>query len=290
MPVTRRFLIAPSLTRLIRKECGSERVREGYFAPQSERQSHIRIEKAQSYLVLTSSEADADAAEDRTDLPRLHAEALLEVCPGTLTFERSALRLHGQEALVDRFVTPGPLDLVLVQFATQVQAAGFLPPVWFGPEVTQDDSYTNQAMALSGLPRVSETPLSNAALDAVLDIVEGHPGEAPSDQTERKREGARQEESTFDMLRRLAVAPANSSPKAAGADVIPMEETTAAVTGSKPRRPVLQTPPDRDQDGDERLAGVIEGLSEALSQSPAGTEGRPDADLRGRPAWRWSAH
>ena len=35
----------------------------------------------------------------------------------------------------------------------------------------------------------------------------------------------------------------------------------------KPRRPVLPLAPRRDDGGDERLAGVIQGLSEALSQT-----------------------
>ena len=90
MAVARRFLIASSLTRLIRKERGSERVTEGHFAPQSERQSHVRIEKGQAYLVLTSLDGDVPTAEDWTDVPRSHAEALLEVCPGTVVYERYA--------------------------------------------------------------------------------------------------------------------------------------------------------------------------------------------------------
>src|SRR5687768_12689865 len=99
MPVVRRFLIASSLTRLIRKERGSERVSEGHFAPQSERHSHVRIEKGQCHLVLTALDADANAGEDWTEVPRSHAEALLEVCPGTVVFERSRLRLRNQDAL-----------------------------------------------------------------------------------------------------------------------------------------------------------------------------------------------
>jgi CYTH domain-containing protein len=289
MPITRRFLIAPSLTRLIRKECGSERVIEGYFAPQSERHSCVRIDKAQASLILTSPGMEADVAEDRTVLPRVHAEALLEVCPGTVTFERSALRLHSEEALVDRFVTPGPLDLVSVEFTNQVQATAFLPPAWFGGEVTQDDGYSNHVLALSGLPGSSEPPLSNAALDAVLDALELRPGHASQAETEQKQ-GVSEAESTFDMLRRLAVVPpVTPAPKTLEGDAKPAQEAADRGAESRPRRPVLLTAAERDSD-EERLAGVIEGLSDALSQSPAETENRPDTDLRGRPAWRWSAH
>jgi CYTH domain-containing protein len=289
MPITRRFLIAPPLTRLIRKECGSERMIEGYFAAQAERQSFVRIENAQSSLILTSPGMETAVAEDRTVLPRLHAEALVEACPGTVTFERSAVRLHDQDALVDRFVTPGPLDVVSVEFANQVQAAAFLPPTWFGGEVTQDDGYSNHVLALSGLPSPSEPPLSNAALDAVLDALELRPGQASPAATE-PTQGVSEAESTFDMLRRLAVVPpVNPTQKTLEGDADPTQEAAERGPERKPRRPVLLTPPEPEAD-EERLAGVIEGLSEALSQSPAETEDRPDNDLRGRPAWRWSAH
>jgi CYTH domain-containing protein len=290
MPITRRFLIAPSLTRLIRKERGSERIMEGYFAPQAERQSCVRIDTAQSCLILASPGMEADVAEDRTVVPRPHAEALLEACPGTVTFERSALRVHDQDALVDRFVTPGPLDLVSVEFTNQVQAAAFVPPAWFGGEVTQDEGYRNYALALSGLPSASEAPLSNAALDAVLDALEIRPGQPVPAATEQN-EGVSEAESTFDMLRRLAVVPpANAAPKTLEGEANSTQEMADKGAEKKPRRPKLLTPPDHDNGAEERLAGVIEGLSEALSQSPAETENRPDTDLRGRPAWRWSAH
>jgi CYTH domain-containing protein len=288
MPATRRFLIAPSLTRLIRKECGSERVTEGYFAPQSERQSHVRIEKAQSFLVLTSHEPETDAGENRTDLPRLHAEALLDACPGKLTFERSVLRLHGHQALVERFITPGPLDLVSVEFPSQAQAAAFVPPVWFGDEVTEDDGYANRAVSLSGLPNAPETTLSNAALDALLDAVEGHASHPPAERRRRKRESGPEEESTFEMLRRLAVVtPAH--PKS-DVELAQSGETTGEMPEARLRRPILEASTDPQNGSDERLAGVIEGLSEALSQTASDQENLADADLRARPAWRWSSH
>ena len=177
MAIARRFLIASSLTRLIRKERGSERVTEGHFPPQAERQSHVRLEKGQCYLVLTSRDGEMDAAEDWTDVPRSHAEALLDVCPGTAVFERSRLRTGDHEALIDRFIAPAPLDIVSVEFATRGHADAFVPPVWFGAEVTGDDSYTNRGIAISGRPDAPDTPLSNDALEIALDLLESYAGE-----------------------------------------------------------------------------------------------------------------
>jgi CYTH domain-containing protein len=264
MAVARRFLIASSLTRLIRKERGSERVLEGYFAAQSDRQSHVRIEKGQSYLVLTSLDGSVDSAENWTDVPRSHAEALLEVCAGTVTFERSRLRMSRHDALVDRFMTPGPLDLVSVEFANQADADGFSPPAWFGAEVS-GDSYTNRVIALVGLPHASETPLTNAALESALDLLESS-AEAGS----FNRHDSNEVDNTFDKLRRLAaVRPASalvSAPASvtdAGQDATQKSESVARFRN---RRPVVQSRPTPEDDGDARLAGVIQGLSEALAQ------------------------
>lgn len=289
MPVTRRFLIAPSLTRFIRKECASERVTEGHFPPQSERQAHVRIERGRSHLILTSLEVDVGAVEDRSDLPTLHAEALLDVCPGAITFERSVVRLDRRRLLVERFIAPGPLDRISVEFTTDAEAAAFSPPVWFGSEVTEDEGYANRAIALSGLPQIPETPLSNSALEAVLDVLEGPSGDGLFEPAEREAEAA-SHDTTFDMLRRLAVVPhASSSPKAPDVSPGEADRATAALTDFKPRRPVLEAVPDHDEKADDRLAGVIEGLSEALTQ-PSEKEGRSGVDVSVQPGWRWSAH
>ncbi len=218
MAIARRFLIASSLTRLIRKERGSERVTEGHFPPQAERQSHVRIEKGQCYLVLTSRDGEMDAAEDWTDVPRSHAEALLDVCPGTAVFERSRLRTGDHEALIDRFIAPAPLDVVSVEFATRGHADAFVPPVWFGAEVTGDDSYTNRGIAISGRPDAPDTPLSNDALEIALDLLESDAGEGqglaqglPYDSAPERQA----DDNVFDRLRRLAaVRPASPLPAA----------------------------------------------------------------------------
>jgi CYTH domain-containing protein len=265
MAVARRFLIASSLTRLIRKERGSERVLEGYFAAQSERQSHVRIEKGQSYLVLTSTDGSVGSAENWTDVPRSHAEALLEVCPGTVTYERSRLRMSHHDVLVDRFMTSAPFDLVTVEFATQEEADAFSPPAWFGAEMTGDESYTNRAIALVGRPEAPETPLTNAALDSALDLIESGAGEGSFGHADRG-----EEDNTFDKLRRLAaVRPASAlvSPPVGVADVgQDAGQKPDSVARFRNRRPVVQARPAPDGDGDARLAGVIQGLSEALAQ------------------------
>ena len=76
MSTTRRFLVAPALVRLLRKERGSSRITEGHFAPQGGRNSFVRVDGQACQLILVNN-----GVEERTEVPRAHGDALLDVCP-----------------------------------------------------------------------------------------------------------------------------------------------------------------------------------------------------------------
>lgn len=73
------------------------------------------------------------------------------------TRHRVALDDHGHlTAEVD--VYAGALEglvVVEVEFADPRQAAAFVPPPWFGDEVTGDEAWSNAALATSGRPPTS---------------------------------------------------------------------------------------------------------------------------------------
>src|SRR3954471_12002444 len=90
----RRFLVASSLARLIRKEGGvAGRVVEGYFPARPDRDHFVSLEPGHSYLVLAPAREGAEEEEERTEVPRSQAEALLAVCAGKVGFERTRVRL-----------------------------------------------------------------------------------------------------------------------------------------------------------------------------------------------------
>ena len=60
-----------------------------------------------------------------------------------------------------------------MEFASNGEARGFRPLEWFGPEVTADPRYTHQSMALRGLDDEQEIPLSDAALNSLIDTLDG---------------------------------------------------------------------------------------------------------------------
>lgn len=275
MSVVRRFLVAPSLVRLIRKERGGSRITEGYFAPQGGRTSLVRLDGQQCHLVLLSTGTDGGTAEERTEVPRAHGEALLDVCAGKAAYDRTAVPLGGgREVLIDRYVTPTGLEVASVAFDDESASQGFSPPAWFGREVSSDEAYARHKVALDGAPAGGETNLSNAALDAVLDLLEprfglsrlggasASPAPAPRPVpvapppppvAEPVPEPAPEPS--------VAAAEPPSEPEAAESSVPePVSETaeSAEWAGSEPRANA------EPQGGDSRIDDVIESLSQAL--------------------------
>ncbi|MGD9062032.1 MAG: adenylate cyclase, partial [Desulfobacterales bacterium] len=47
------------------------------------------------------------------------------------------------------------LQLVEVEFDTLEKSSAFIPPDWFGNEVTEDRRYKNRQLALYGLPQTT---------------------------------------------------------------------------------------------------------------------------------------
>jgi len=172
MTVRRCFLLAPSFARLIRRERGGLRHVEGFFPEQPDRSSWVRLEENRGLLILKTVRPHGDV-EDQTEIPLAHAHALLDVCAGEVDYTRTVLPIGDGQILVDEILRPRVLHLVTMAFDTEEEARGFHPPEWFGPEVTEDLRYTHQSIALRGLDEAPEMPLSDAALNSLIDTLEG---------------------------------------------------------------------------------------------------------------------
>ena len=308
MSTVRRFLVAPSLVRLIRKERGGARITEGHFAPQGGRASYVRVDGQACQLVLVNKGADGIPVEERTDVPRAHGDALLDVCPGKAAYDRTTLNAGGREVTIDRYVSPGSLDLISVTFDNDGEAAGFHAPSWFGREVSGEPAFERQALAIQGVPASEEVSLSNAALDAVLDLIEPRFGFG------RYGSSARSQEPDETALRRAAVP--SAAPAAVPAAVAPpppavpvpppapepVAEPPAAMQAepapehhaepepapapepvhhAAPESPPAQAGAAESLHGDARIDDVIESLSQALG---AAIHQQPDPASEGKDA------
>jgi CYTH domain-containing protein len=171
MTVRRRFLLASSFARLIQRERGGLRHVEGFFPERRGRTSCVRLEEDRGLLILKTVGPDGEV-EEQTEIPVAHAHALLEVCAGEVDYTRAAVPISEGHALVDGILRPRVLHLVTMEFDTE-EARGFHPPEWFGREVTADPRYTHQSIALRGLAEAPEIPLSDAALNSLIDTLEG---------------------------------------------------------------------------------------------------------------------
>lgn len=128
-------------------------LRQGYVAQDGNVEIRVRVTtdaswltiKAGSGLVRTEVElplspADADALWDSTGGRRLEKE-------------RFAMRIG--DATVELDVYGGALEglrTAEVEFTDEDQAAAFVPPSWFGREVTSEPGWSNAALARDGRP------------------------------------------------------------------------------------------------------------------------------------------
>jgi CYTH domain-containing protein len=177
MSVSRRFLVASSVARLIMRERASTPVVEGHFPASDDRLSYVLFQGTGCQLVLVTKPGADGEEEERADVPTRQGEFLMEVCAGRLAYQRCLLAMGGQQAHLESFRIPDRLDLIEVRFDGQDQARAFQPPLWFGPEVSGDAGYEHNAIATNGPPGQLEIALSDAAVNALVDLLEQPEGQ-----------------------------------------------------------------------------------------------------------------
>jgi CYTH domain-containing protein len=172
MAVERRFLLASSLARLLQRESGPPtRIIEGHFTPHLDRRQLVRIEQHRALLVLFSQAGEGPVTEDQVEIPRPHAEALIDAAAGIVVLDRTPVRLGAAiSGVLDRFVRPGGVDRVTINIHSDPRA--FAPPLWAGTDVTGDPSYETSGLALIGIPPLRELEVSNAAVEALLNVLD----------------------------------------------------------------------------------------------------------------------
>jgi CYTH domain-containing protein len=171
MTVTRLFLIASSLARLIRKERGGTPVIEGYFPDRPDRNAVVHLEADQCRLALLTHHGE-EQAHDWADLPRSFADSLMAVTAGQIYYLRTLLPMGPHEIHLEHFRQPNPLDLLSVTFGSHAESQEFLPPSWFGAEVSDDAAYQHRGLALKGLTARVEAEVTAGALHSLLDLLE----------------------------------------------------------------------------------------------------------------------
>ncbi len=116
----------------------------------------VRVRDEGGEYVLTYKGAGLLAREEY-NLP-LNEEAFLHMikkCDGrVITKNRYRIQIPGTglTAELDVFLSElSPLVMVEVEFESEEEAKAFLPPDWFGKEVTYDERYHNSVLSLEGV-------------------------------------------------------------------------------------------------------------------------------------------
>ncbi len=136
----------------------SERIEQGYLAVTDDG-VEVRVRRRGERTVLTIKQGVGERRlEEEVDVPAATFEALWPLTEGRrVEKRRSLLERDGQTIELD--VYAGELDGLVVaeiEFESEQASAAFEPPAWLEREVTGDERYANQRLALDGLPDQEE--------------------------------------------------------------------------------------------------------------------------------------
>jgi adenylate cyclase len=130
--------------------------RQAYLAGEDDVDTRIRIGPGAAWLTV---KAGSGVARTEIELPIdiADAESLWPHTAGRqLEKTRYRVPIDGRVAEVDRYA--GALDglwTVEVEFASDADAAAFVPPPWFGDDLTSVPGWSNGALARHGRPAAS---------------------------------------------------------------------------------------------------------------------------------------
>ncbi len=144
---------------------------QGYIRTRGEAESRIRLGEAEK-AVFTIKEGSGASREE------LEAEVwddeLTHVWPLAYgrrvgKYRRPVVLEDGRKADWDTYVDDlEGLEVIEVEFETAKEMEAFVPPVWFGEEVTNDKRYKNKSLAVFGLPGSEHEPRVS-----IVDLDEG---------------------------------------------------------------------------------------------------------------------
>jgi adenylate cyclase len=131
----------------------SEPIEQGYLAVGAEGEVRLR-RKGERTLLTAKRGVGLSRAEAEVEISPEQFDALWPLTEGRrLQKRRHVLPEDGLEIEVD--VYEGELDGLIVaevEFDSEDQARSFKPPAWLGDEVTGDERFLNENLAVNGTP------------------------------------------------------------------------------------------------------------------------------------------
>jgi len=128
-------------------------LRQGYVALDGATEVRIRDDDG-SWRLTIKHGGGARRVEEEMGVEPRRGEALWTLTEGR-RIEKRRHRVTYGDAMLEVDVFEGDLQGLVVaevEFGDEATAAAFVPPAWFGPEVTDDPAYKNRALAVDGRP------------------------------------------------------------------------------------------------------------------------------------------
>ncbi len=145
MEIERKFLIKelPDLTGVRFSE-----IKQGYFSIKPEK----RVRQIDGkYYITEKGEGDMVREEREWEIDENEAQGLFNLSK-TYIIEKNRYYLPYGEYTVELDIYGGKhkgLVVAEVEFKSEREALAFVPPVWFGQDITKDKSYKNMVLALN---------------------------------------------------------------------------------------------------------------------------------------------
>ncbi len=130
-----------------------QRLRQGYLAEDGDVEVRVRITDSAALLTVKAGRG-LSRTEVETQISVDDAQALWPHT-GDRRIEKARFRIPVGGGIAELDVYEGALAglfTVEVEFPSEGDASAFEPPAWFGREVTDDDRWTNAALARHGRP------------------------------------------------------------------------------------------------------------------------------------------
>ena len=162
--IERKFLVAQLPPEL--EDAPATRIDQGYVAIHADG-TEVRVRRRDANATLTVKGPSRDSGLARVEVElQLDAGAFAQLWPLTegrrVEKTRHLLPVEAEDLRIELDVYAGALEGLMVaevEFAGAAAARAFRGPAWLGPEVTADDRYKNQRLALDGRPApVREVP------------------------------------------------------------------------------------------------------------------------------------
>ena len=132
----------------------SEPIEQGYIAVEGAVEVRLR-QRAGRALLTVKSGAGRVRVEEEFEIDARRFGSLWPLSEGRRVTKRRYMLAGDGGLTVELDVYAGELDGLVVaevEFASESAADDFVPPAWFGPEITDDTRYANRALAVDGVP------------------------------------------------------------------------------------------------------------------------------------------